>query len=196
MRLLIDYTGLAQHLHISAPECFELLLSEKELSKQRRSNPEYFVEQSDRFETFFYQWRDEQEQAQLRLERRLLDWDCEFSKLRQHNEDTNAILRQLLPLLTSFISKIETMSDQVTQLTAAVTESKQLTATLITTVNTKLDANTQALKDLQAKLDTAGQPDPEIAQDISDIIADNEQTKAEIAALAPPLADPGTTQPL
>lgn len=124
MRLLIDYSGLARHLHLSQPDCFELLLSEKELQKQRQKNPQYFCEQTDEFETFFHRWHDEQVLAQHRLERRLLDWDCEFSKLRQHNEDTNAILRNLLPLISSLITKIDTMSDQGTQLTAAVAESK------------------------------------------------------------------------
>lgn len=106
MQILIDYRRLAEHIHVSEADCFELLLDKKYREKQMAKNPGFFIVVTDEFEKFFYDWRNEAVLSQAALERRLLDWDNEFAKNEKHHQETNRILGKLLPLLITIIEKI------------------------------------------------------------------------------------------
>lgn len=171
MQILIDYRGLSERLHVSESECFELLLDKKFLEKQRQKNPSFFIEQTDAFEQFFYNWRFQQAETMLRLENRMLDWDNEFVQIKRQNENTNAILGKLLPLFISFIDKLTMSNIHTDKLVQDVDTLKTLVGKLITGLADTKTANDelkQARAEGKANDETIDQATGKVDQIIAD----------------------------
>lgn len=121
MRTLVDYQGLAKRIHISTEECISQMGEDgKFFDKQRKSNPDYFIDIDDKLIEFFENWHSDSAQNFLVEQQGLATLKTLIFNIGDKLDGIESVLQALLPVITPLTSKLNTLMATTQQINDAI----------------------------------------------------------------------------